>query len=220
MTAVSPTPTTFVFVSDTPTPFVADTPTPEVAATPSALAATDVIVSDGFEDPIFSAFPTFSGTDQLGEIVDGRYRITASAGQTPWVTESSTPFARGYANVNVAVSGDGSAGLVGRERVNGDGSTSLETCWVTSAGSAGCALLASTGWQTLFTVPNGSIALSGNDLVTMQIDQGLVMLWINGVFIGQAFVDAAASGYWGIIGGNYSGTSIAWFDDFYLVRYN
>ncbi|RIK46718.1 MAG: hypothetical protein DCC58_02250 [Chloroflexi bacterium] len=220
-TASQPTATTAA--QPTATTFVASTPT--FAPLPTATTAIDLapetlVVADTMDGALFSVFPTFSGVNQSGEFVDGYYEIINSAGQTSWVSMSTEPVQRGYASVDFSIYGDGSAGIVARDRQQGLLGRSFETCWVTSAGSGGCAIYTALGWQTLFTVPNGSFTLVGEDRLTVQIDAGWIQAWVNEDFIGQAQIDATQTGYWGILSGNYSGTSIADFDNFTLVRYN
>jgi hypothetical protein len=211
------TPTAFSF--ETPTSFAFDTPTAFAESTPTTFNNAQLLASDTFEDPLLSILPVFTAETQNGRIVDGLYEYTPPPQSASWVSATAYPFERGFASVFVTISGDGSAGLIGRERFNSDGTTGLETCWVTSAGAAGCSLLTPTGWQDYFTLPAGTAPLYGHDQLTMQIDQGVLIFWVNGNYIGQAYVEAGLSGNWGIIAGNYSGLSMSWFDDFSLTSY-
>jgi hypothetical protein len=172
--------------------------------------ATGTAQSASSDDPTVVVYQDFStgdpgpfyvGTSDFGDsaVTDGKYTMTVPADK--WQSRVPDPpidVANGGVALDVSITGNGAAGIVGRLATQADGSYVLLACWLNTQGAAGCHVNVSDTWTELFSVAEGTIAVQDVNRLIMVAVGDQVAFQVGDTLIGQAQTSASASGGWGM----------------------
>ncbi len=198
-------------ITTTPRPIATRPPAPTPTTSVTTVAGSrDVLVDDFEAGP--GAFPAGSADDGSSLGADGgAYVMTVPEEYWLNALPVSPPveLTDGIISAEVAMTGDGFAGMIGRQLVAADGSETFLVCGLYSSGAAGCYDVSSAGANELLFIDAGTFETREINLLTLTVVDTWFAFDVNQRMLGEGDLAAEVSGNWGFYTESMAGTTTA-----------
>lgn len=226
MATIAPTATPIPSPTDTPSPtatprpaIITSTPRPIATrpplgvptAAPTATGERRNVLAVDFESGP-GPFPTSTGSDGSSLAVQGgAYVVTVPEGYWLSAVPTSPPIELqdGVISVEVGLSGNGFAGIVGRHAASADGSETFLVCGIDSDGSAGCYEYLDAAFTEVLSAAPGAFTPRDVNRLSLTIVDTWFAFDVNQRMVGEGSMISDVTGNWGVYTESMGGTSAA-----------
>lgn len=197
-------------------PFQAASPTSDIlTASPESEGPFTTLFTDGFDN---EDTPLFLGRTEYGThayVNGGSYTLeVADGGWQNVLLDELTDLSDGVVLTEVALTGDGAAGVVARSTTDASGAFWFYVCWISTAGEAGCHAVAAGQWVELWVASAGDVPVApagALNALALTVEGPNLTFVVNGTQAVTLTDVTCVSGRWGVFTESFDGKTTASF---------